>query len=374
MEQSKQRIEDIKTELNEGLKSLQEVEQERIDKERNAVNFASNLFKEKLAREKEQSIKHLTEQNEREKRNLELMLKYEYITEEQYRKRETELLEKQAKKRAEIEERYRRQTLAAESIKVGGERFVKEQAAIKRANEELVLYREAVEKLNAEAKIRPLDAEELLLLENYKNKIAELENITKQGLLNIDEFFNSMAPVLEESLSAVFSGSTAQAKDIWRAFLAEIAGYLQKKVTAMVLDLIMSPGTMKFIGSLPFPANVLALPAITATITAAVKAITDPLLKSLLSFATGGRVDEPTIAVVGDAARLGGNNREWIFRDDQLIAVVQMATVGQTRILAEKLDRIEKAIQTQQLTATLRGEDLSIAVRRAEFARAQRTI
>lgn len=373
-QEAKQRVEDIKTELDEGLKGLQEVEQERINKERNAVNFASNLFKDKLAREKEESIKHLTEQNEREKRNLELMLKYEYITEEQYRKRETELLEKQAKKRAEIEERYRRQMLAAESIKVGGERFVKEQAAIKKANEELALYKKAVEQLELEAKIRPLDAEELLLLDNYKNKIAELENITQQGLLNIDEFFNSMAPVLEESLSAVFSGSTAQAKDIWRAFLAEIAGYLQKKVTAMVLDLIMSPGTMKFIGGLPFPANVLALPAITATITAAVKAITDPLLKSLLSFATGGRVDEPTIAVVGDAARLGGNNREWIFRDDQLIAVVQMATVGQTRILTEKLDRIEKAIQTQQLTATLRGEDLSIAVRRAEFARAQRTI
>ena len=373
-EEAKKRVEDIKTELNEGLKALQEVEQERINKERNAVNFASNLFKDKLAREKEQSIKHLAEQNEREKRNLELMLKYEYITEEQYKRRETELLERQAKKRAEIEERYRRQTLAAESIKVGGERFVKEQAAIKRANEELALYKKAVEQLKLEAEVRPLDAEELLLLENYENKIAELENITKQGLLNIDEFFNSMAPVLEESLSAVFSGSTKQAKDIWRAFLAEIAGYLQKKVTAMILDLIMSPGTMKFIGGLPFPANVLALPAITATITAAVKAITDPLLKSLLSFATGGRVDEPTIAVVGDAARLGGHNREWIFRDDQLIAVVQMATVGQTRILTEKLDRIEKAIQTQQLTATLRGEDLSIAVRRAEFARAQRTI
>ncbi len=373
-EEAKKRVEDIKTELNEGLKALQEVEQERINKERNAVNFASNLFKDKLAREKEESIKHLTERNEKEKRNLQLMLEYEYITEEQYQRRETELLEKQAKKRAEIEERYRRQTLAAESIKVGGERFVKEQAAIKKANEELALYKKAVEKLEAEAEIRPLDPAEKLLLDNYKNKIAELENITQQGLLNIDEFFNSMAPVLEESLSAAFSGSTKQAKDIWRAFLAEIAGYLQKKVTAMVLDLIMSPGTMKFIGGLPFPANVLALPVITATITAGVKAVTDPLLKSLLSFATGGRVDEPTIAVVGDAARLGGNNREWIFRDDQLIAVVQMATVGQTRILAEKLDRIEKAIQTQQLTATLRGEDLSIAVRRAEFARTQRTI
>ncbi|HPP39502.1 MAG TPA: phage tail tape measure protein [Candidatus Kapabacteria bacterium] len=374
VEQSKQRVKKIQTELDEELKLLQEGEQERINKERNAVNFASNLFKEKLAREKEQSIKHLTEQNEREKRNLELMLKYEYITEEQYKRRETELLEKQAKKQAEIEERYRRQTLAAESIKVGGERFVKEQADIKRANEELVLYKKALEQLELEALVRPLDAEELLLLENYKNKIAELENITKQGLLNIDTFFNSMAPVLEESLTAVFSGSTKQAKDIWRAFLAEIAGYLQKKVTAMVLDLIMSPGTMKFIGGLPFPANVLALPVITATITAGVKAVTDPLLKSLLSFATGGRVDEPTIAVVGDAARLGGHNREWIFRDDQLIAVVQMATVGQTKVLADKLDRIEKAIQTQQLTATLRGEDLSIAVRRAEFARAQRTI
>ena len=51
-----------------------------------------------------------------------------------------------------------------------------------------------------------------------------------------------------------------------------------------------------------------------------------------------------------------------------------MTTVGQTKVLSDKLDRIEKAIQTQQLTATLRGEDLSIAVRRAEFARAQRTI
>lgn len=48
------------------------------------------------------------------------------------------------------------------------------------------------------------------------------------------------------------------------------------------------------------------------------------------------------MAIIGDASRLGGRNREWIFNDSQLQATVQMVSTGSNAILIAKLDRVEK--------------------------------
>ena len=124
--------------------------------------------------------------------------------------------------------------------------------------------------------------------------------------------------------------------------------------------------------ALPFLANVTAVPVITGVVYTAVKAITDPIISAILSFSTGGRVDQPTMAVIGDASRLGGRNREWIFNDSQLQATVQMASVGSNAMLIAKLDRVEKLIASQELKTTLRGSDIDIALRRTEYNKAYR--
>ena len=115
---------------------------------------------------------------------------------------------------------------------------------------------------------------------------------------------------------------------------------------------------------MPFPANVVAIPVITTAINAVVKAITDPIISTILSFSTGGRIDQPTMAIIGDGSRLGGRNREWIFNDSQLIATVQMAGANSNSMLLAKLDRVEKLLASQELKTTLRGNDIDIALRR----------
>lgn len=73
------------------------------------------------------------------------------------------------------------------------------------------------------------------------------------------------------------------------------------------------------------------------------------------------------MALIGDASRLGGRNREWIFNDSQLIATVQMAGANSNSMLIAKLDRVEKLLASQELKTTLRGSDIDIALRRANL-------
>ena len=70
------------------------------------------------------------------------------------------------------------------------------------------------------------------------------------------------------------------------------------------------------------------------------------------------------MAIIGDASRLGGRNREWIFNDSQLIATVQMTGANSNTMLITKLDKVEMLLASQVLKATLRGSDIDIALRR----------
>ncbi len=190
--------------------------------------------------------------------------------------------------------------------------------------------------------------------------------ITEKGSI-LDITTKNLQTSVTESLTNLFAGDPDAAADSWRKFFGQLAGMLQAKASAFVLDLVLSPGTMEYLSALPFPANVIAIPVISTVVNAAVKAITDPVISAILSFSTGGRIDQPTMAIIGDASRLGGRNREWIFNDSQLKATVQMASVGSNAMLIAKLDRVEKLLASQELKTTLRGSDIDIALRRTKY-------
>ena len=82
------------------------------------------------------------------------------------------------------------------------------------------------------------------------------------------------------------------------------------------------------------------IPEMNATIGGTVTAITSPMIESILSFSTGGDINgkynTPTLLQVGDASRLGGSNREWIFRDEQLQQTVQVAVASSNRITEQR--------------------------------------
>ena len=78
------------------------------------------------------------------------------------------------------------------------------------------------------------------------------------------------------------------------------------------------------------------------------------------------------MAIIGDASRLGGRNREWIFNDSQLKATDKKAGVGSNTMLIAKLDRVEKLLASQELKTTLRGSDIDIALRRPNYQNSSR--
>ncbi|MDQ1266240.1 MAG: Phage tail tape measure protein [Bacteroidota bacterium] len=103
-----------------------------------------------------------------------------------------------------------------------------------------------------------------------------------------------------------------------------------------------------------------------------VKAINEAVISAILSFSTGGRADQPTMAIIGDASRLGGRNREWIFNDSQLQATVQMASVGSNAMLIDKLDEVGRVLDWQELKATVRGREIDVALRRTGYQKSKR--
>ncbi len=98
------------------------------------------------------------------------------------------------------------------------------------------------------------------------------------------------------------------------------------------------------------------VPFIKGIATGAVNKLLTPILEGLTSFATGGEVTEPTIAIFGDAKQSGHNtNTEWIFNSTQMQALVadilnkfgfKMATEisGNLIGVSEGLQSIEKVI------------------------------
>ena len=113
------------------------------------------------------------------------------------------------------------------------------------------------------------------------------------------------------------------------------------------------------------------VPALLAIAKSSLKAIISPLITSitskLLSFSTGGRIDSPTLALVGDGTKLGGTNKEWIFRDDQLRSLVEDVVIEQNNKISNSFKSLQNTISNINLTTTIKGSDLLLSMKRTEF-------
>lgn len=166
-----------------------------------------------------------------------------------------------------------------------------------------------------------------------RNQLSALQDeISEKG-----DYIKFYSVELQSSLAEVFAnllGDDTAMKESAKKMFAGVGGILKKAASAtatkLILDqLALTPGGL---GAL------IAVPFITALVNAAISKIIDPIITSITSFATGGRVDTPTLAVVGDASQSrAGSNTEWIFRDDQLALVIDMT-------LSKYIGAIEKAM------------------------------
>lgn len=367
----KARVEAIKKNEEERLTKINE----RYEKESEAfskfVEIYNKAAEKNIGLDKDEELKKLDEIEKSKLAELEKWQEMGVISKEEYEDKKSKIEEEARKERERKEEEFRRKQLQAEEQLKGMELELqrrKEEQSLKVQQEALQKQLELLGKKASKFDElgKPIfdskkDQEEY---EALQKQLGETEKMLKEKGDAIGAITSVMQESVTESLTNLFAGDPEAAADSWRKFFSQLAGMLQAKASAFVLDMVLSPGTMKYLSALPFPANVVAVPVITATINAAVKAITDPIIKSILSFSSGGRVDNPTLAVVGDASRLGGRNREWIFNDSQLVATVQMAGASSNAMLLAKLDRLEKLLASQELKTTLRGSDIDIALKR----------
>ncbi len=192
-------------------------------------------------------------------------------------------------------------------------------------------------------------------------ELPSLESKTEQA----------MSDLVGKSISAGVRGGFKEAKKAMKEVLADYMGFLKGKIKLFVLDLILESPIFKaaMVAAGPFAPAVAA--GAKALLDAGMDAILNPVFNSVLSFGTGGLVTSPTTFNAGDAAVQGGDNKEWILRNDQLKWTMK-------EVLREQLNMVSNSIKEaflsspNQLVARISGDDLLIILERAKSSQAVR--
>jgi hypothetical protein len=166
--------------------------------------------------------------------------------------------------------------------------------------------------------------------EELRQQLDDIERVIIEKRDPLLAAIDELAAGMQEGFASMFEGDWEGMREGFRSMLAVLAGMLEKlasaAVTKMVLDwLVVDPTS----AALPFFVKAGLIPAIQAAASGLVHAVMGPVLGGLLSFASGGRVDNPTLAVIGDAGRSRpGANTEWVTRDIDLMSIARTAAVG----------------------------------------------
>lgn len=265
-------------------------------------------------------------------------------------------------KREEIERAAQeRQAAAAEAFR-GAQIEAERQAAL----DELAIQQDKLLQRRAAAEAAGRQ-EDVLAIDKQLGDIADSME-EKGGVLT------GLASTLQGNLTEIFgsliSGDEEKVKDPFRRSFGVLAGALQQLATAKITEVIL--GSLNGLTGIP---GMLASLASGPVISATINAILSPILKGLLSFPTGGRIDAPTLALVGDASRLGATNREWIFRDDQLRQLMSEASGGGMADLVAEVRGMRADVRRgTDREYVLDGTDLVLSATRTRTAMQKRII
>lgn len=158
-------------------------------------------------------------------------------------------------------------------------------------------------------------------------KLMDKLDVLEQGIKDKSNILTTvsknMGDAVAMSLAGMFDGREEDLKKPWRVFFAVTASALKTQVESLIIELALKELQKMAIFSGGLGA-LLLLPVVTGVLRGAMDALLNPVLSSIASFSAGGRVDEPTIAIVGDASKARpGRDTEWILRDDQIETIMQ---------------------------------------------------
>lgn len=348
---------------------------ERYEKEIDEFNQYASLYAEatesRYAVERDSSLESLNKGKEAELAKIEEWQDMEAISREQAEIRKADIEEKYRKKRIEAEEKYRQNVMKINAQLRGAELQMQKQKDEDTIKAQLDSLRKQEELLLSKVEIfdefgKPIfnsSADQQAYEELNQNIIAAQDLLEEKGS-DLNVLFNELGVITSEGLTAMFTGDKEAMLDGLRQMMSVVVGYLQKMLSAFVMQQLLSSSVGTWLAALPFPANLVAIPIAKTMIEGAVKLITDPIMSTLTSFASGGRIDQPTLALIGDGSKLGSANREWIFNDPQLITMVQMATIGANAGLIREIKLLNASLASQTISTKLKGQDISVSLLR----------
>lgn len=190
-------------------------------------------------------------------------------------------------------------------------------------------------------------------------------DIAAQGS-QLTSLIGGLSTELGEAVGSLGAGSAEQARAGFRDFFSVLAGGIQQfaaaKLTEVLLSLIGPTGIVGMIASF-------ALKPFVSTL---INSFVGPVVSGLLSFPTGGRFDSPTIAMIGDGSKLGGNDREWLFRDEHLRLLMNAVAGSSSAGVVARLESIEDLLSEWPTQLTAQGRDLKLVHGREGHAQQRR--
>ncbi|MBX3044920.1 MAG: phage tail tape measure protein [Candidatus Kapabacteria bacterium] len=333
--------------LQEFQKKLYELKSEEVDllktsedKKRSIRQKAFDELKTQNDKDLSEIERRVTAENELTKSVMATVV--EALSRKTDRTKDDELAKLESKREAEIisEAAFKKEK---ERIEAEHQRTLRNMQEAQRAAEMEAERRQTAlileEKMKrAQAELAQLDPEKDA--DQYRQVFDQINTLNKELAEKTDlltAYGAEMSGAIGDIFANMFAGDNEAMKNSVKDSFSFVAGVLKKSasatVTKLVLESLFAGGGGIF--------GLLATPAITALINAAISKILDPVLSSITSFSTGGRVDEPTLAIVGDASRSrAGRDTEWIFRDDQLRLIMAFVLAKHQAGLERSLSNI----------------------------------
>lgn len=370
---------DLMAERLENIRAANDAEQEELDisieKRKASLELLNEITADSISSSIDKEEQGLSDKFEKDKARLDKLKESELISEKAHKAKlerierdHNEELEKLAKKRELIQSlnegaRFEQErTLAIEKLNLQKEGKEKELEVLGETlqerqqlsddsfdtlKEKYSAYLEAQKKLQEDDGNDPLATKELQKSLNVAEKsFNEFNDSLKGAKLNkedlnvfkgllegisdaeteIGEKSDLIAQYggkLESGLTEAFSniGDPEAMKESFRGMFGVMAGALKQKAQAAITDMLLD----YFITSSLNPlVAILGAAAIKGLVGAAINGIMSPVLSGLASFAEGGRVDHPTLAIVGDKSKAVGGTKdtEWVLHDTHIAQII----------------------------------------------------
>ena len=268
--------------------------------------------------------------------------------------------------KAKAQEDAEKRKLAVQQ-QVAGARFALENEQILKSMD---LQKKALE-LELESAKKKGDNTAVLRLQQ---QLEDSEKVITEKGDKVRQAFELMSEGVDDVIGNLFAGNTEAMKQNMRDILSSLVGYIKNLVTTWVWEQVLTSPFYKALSLAAGPAAPLVTAGGAAILSQLINAVLSPLLNTILSFPTGGVFDSPTLAVIGDGARLGGENTEILLRSDQLQKLMNSTIEKNNKVMAGYFANLVDAVSQQRVVGLLQGADMLLLMQRAQSEENRRNV